>query len=157
MKMRHPIPPVTRQRIVQVLPLLLLLLIVYAIYLAATRGRDAKQNEAVQAKESAAWTSEHDRQLALVASVSTPESFQARCGVPSAVSRGINGGDAVSLPAAGVVTFAYRTPPTEMHVIFTRDKEVPILFREHLHNKVYAFAPYEGLVEMGCIQKPNAE
>ncbi len=51
------------------------------------------------------------------------------------------------------ITLIYKQPPTEMHVIFTGDKVLPLLFREHLENKIYPFVPHDGLVEMGCVKK----
>jgi hypothetical protein len=95
-------------------------------------------------------------QFALEASVANPTAFQSRCGAATAVLHGIISQDAKELDFDRIhnaITLIYKQPPTEMHVIFTGDKVLPLLFREHLENKIYPFVPHDGLVEMGCVKK----
>ena len=87
------------------------------------------------------------------AATSSPAAFRKQCGDPALVRAGIEPADARGMgeiPSSAAFTYIYRTPPTEMHVIFLKDQEVPMVFREHLHGRVYAFSPHSGMVEMGC-------
>jgi hypothetical protein len=47
-------------------------------------------------------------------------------------------------------TFVYNRQGTTMDMIFIHDSPIPLMFREHLHGRVFDFKPYDGLVEMGC-------
>ncbi len=90
--------------------------------------------------------------MALVDSLTTPATFAKRCGHPDARHAGISEADArdmdqVLRPTA--TTFVYNRQGTTMDVIFIHSP-IPLMFREHLHGRVFEFTPYDGLVEMGC-------
>lgn len=113
--------------------------------------RDSAKDSAAQRAEDQARTAHR----ALADSLSTEGAFMRRCGEPTATHHGISPGDARDTdPAllATATTFVYKLQGTTMDVIFVKDSATPLLFREHLDRKIYSFAPYDGLIEMGCLK-----
>jgi hypothetical protein len=125
------------------------------LYALNAMGRPAREREAA-ASEAQKKVAIAD-QLALEDSVGNPAAFQSRCGTATTVRQGIIPQDAKNIDFDRIhnpTTLIYKESPTEeMHVIFTGDKTIPLLFREHLENKIHWFVPYDGLVEMGCVKK----
>lgn len=148
--------PVPRKPIRR-LPIFTFLFISFAVALWAIAPLLRKQEQSTAAAVQSTEQTERAAQLALVDSVSTIKSFEDRCGAPAERRHGISREDAIDTDptlAHTATTLIYSQPPTEMHVVFTENENtVPILFREHLHEKVYSFSPYEGLVEMGCVKR----
>lgn len=118
--------------------------------IAAHLERPGEQR--VEAAKAAADETLRRTHLAIGNSVDTPKSFEARCGKPSAIVHGVPGVDDIEADSS-TTTYIYRTPPSEMHIIFRPTAEPHLIINEHLHGKRYPFTPYDGLVEMGCIPR----
>jgi hypothetical protein len=147
-----PVIPKSKPPMFPLWSVLLVFFICICLAGALERPGREKAEAAQKVSDDAAFAAHRE----FVESVSNVKTFQSHCGAATDVRQGISSRDSRDLDsnlARHATTLIYKQSPTEMHVIFTGDKELPILFREHLGDKTYSFTPYKGLVEMGCAKE----
>ena len=120
---------------------------------------DRPRAEAAEAARNAAASKQNDAHWALDRSLSTPALVQAKCGRALAMRHGISArdGEFDSAVRQHASTLVYHEahdliPEEAMDVIFTGDKDLPTLFREHIDDHTHALMPYDGLITIGCVK-----
>lgn len=146
--------PVTIQRQPLIHPLQWLVIIVtllVILYVLADKqhDRDMKQDEASHAAHNA----ELDREAAVVAAVSTPATFEAKCGKAQKRYNRLLPEDHLDDMAdpSNPTTLIYRNGTSETHVSFFKSAMGPVIIE---HTAGYRFTPkqYEGLRDLGCVK-----